>query len=140
MKICPKCEAINSDAAQFCSKCGAPLGASLHGGGGVGTTSNGSQTGGYNPPTPPTPPPPRPPKPDSKMLWAILDTLFCCLPLGIVAIIKASKVDDLYASGNYDAALAAANEASKYIKYSIIGFVIFVVLYVAAILITAMNL
>lgn len=30
MKICSRCEAINSDAAQFCCKCGTQLGASQH--------------------------------------------------------------------------------------------------------------
>lgn len=30
MKICSRCEAINSDSAQFCCKCGAQLGASQH--------------------------------------------------------------------------------------------------------------
>lgn len=32
MKICNQCERINADRAQFCCKCGAPLGASQHGG------------------------------------------------------------------------------------------------------------
>ena len=44
-------------------------------------------------------------KPDNNMLWAILSTLFCCLPLGIVAIINAAKVDGLYRSGDYSGAV-----------------------------------
>lgn len=43
MKICKRCDAINADGAQFCCKCGAPLGASLHAGG---------QAGGYQSPQP----------------------------------------------------------------------------------------
>ena len=38
-------------------------------------------------------------KPDNYLVWAILSTVFCCLPLGIVAIVKASKVDALWAQG-----------------------------------------
>ena len=59
-----------------------------------------------------------PPKPDNNMIWAILSTVLCCLPIGIVAIIKASKVDTLYMQGNY----AGAEEAAKSAKtWSLIG-------------------
>lgn len=34
-------------------------------------------------------------KADNNMIWAILCTLFCCLPFGIVSIINAAKVDGL---------------------------------------------
>ena len=43
-------------------------------------------------------------KPDNNLLWAILSTVFCCLPLGIVSIIYAIKVDDLYKHGDYQGA------------------------------------
>ncbi len=61
-----------------------------------------------------------PPKPDNNMALAIFTTVCCCLPLGIVAILKASKVNTYYAMQMYDAAVFAANEARK---YSIIGIV-----------------
>lgn len=35
---------------------------------------------------------PSQPKPDSNLVWGILTTILCCLPLGIVSIVKASKV------------------------------------------------
>ena len=38
-------------------------------------------------------------KPDSNLVWAILTTLICCLPFGVVAIVKACKVDSLWANG-----------------------------------------
>lgn len=47
----------------------------------------------------------------SHMVWAILTTLFCCLPFGIVSIVFAAKVDGLQAAGNIAAAQEASNKA-----------------------------
>ena len=52
-------------------------------------------------------------KPNNHMALAILTTICCCLPLGIVAIVKASSVDSLYVAKQYTAAMAAANEAQN---------------------------
>lgn len=61
----------------------------------------------------PLPPQPQPvgTKPDSFMVWAILSTIFCCLPFGIASIVNASKVDGLWASGDYNGANEAARKA-----------------------------
>ncbi len=67
-------------------------------------------------------------KPDNYLVWAILTTLFCCLPFGIVAIVKSAKVDGLWTSGQYAAAQAAADDAKK---WSIIAAVAGVVVGVA---------
>jgi hypothetical protein len=42
---------------------------------------------------------------------AILVTLFCCLPFGIVAIVYAAQVDGKAAAGDYGAAQEASNKA-----------------------------
>lgn len=137
MKVCNQCQAINADGAQFCCKCGAPLGESQHGG---------NQRGNYKPQQPQYQQQYQQqpqyqqqyqqqpqyqqnmPKPDNKMVWAILTTLFCCLPFGIMAIINASKVDGLYSRGDYAGAQAAADDAGKYVKYSVIcGVIVFVI-------------
>ena len=68
-------------------------------------------------------------KPDNNMLWAILSTLFCCLPLGIVAIINAAKVDGLYRSGDYSGAQEAADNAKKYALYGLVLGIIWIVVY-----------
>ena len=68
-------------------------------------------------------------KPDNNMLWAILSTLFCCLPLGIVAIINAAKVDGLYRSGDYSGAQEAADNAKKYAQYCLVIGIIWIVIY-----------
>lgn len=59
-------------------------------------------------------------KPSNSMGLAIFCTLCCCLPLGIVAIIKASSVDSLWAQGRYQESRAAADSASKFCTWGII--------------------
>ena len=47
------------------------------------------------------------------LVWAILSTLFCCLPFGIVSIVYASQVDGKRAAGD----IAGAREASAKAKF-----------------------
>lgn len=62
------------------------------------------------------------PQPSSYLGLAILTTICCCLPLGIVAIIKGNKVNSLYAAKQYDAAIAASNEAKSWCIYGIVAY------------------
>ncbi len=55
-----------------------------------------------------------PPKPDNYLVWAILSTIFCCLPTGIASIIFASKVNEAYARGEYEEAQKAAKNAKMW--------------------------
>ena len=65
------------------------------------------------------------PQPSSHLGLAIFTTLCCCLPFGIVAIIKGNNVSNLYAMKQYDAAIAASNEAKNWCIYGIVaGFII----------------
>ncbi len=48
------------------------------------------------------------------LAYAILVTLFCCLPFGIVAIVYAAQVDSKLAAGDYDGALRASSNAKKW--------------------------
>ncbi len=68
-------------------------------------------------------------KPDSYMVWAILCTVLCCLPLGVVSIIYAAKVDGLYKAGDYQGAIDASNNAKKYATYGAIGGIVIGVIY-----------
>lgn len=68
-------------------------------------------------------------KPDNYLVWAILCTILCCLPLGVVSIVYAAKVDGLYAAGDLDAAQEASDNAKKYAKYGAICGVVGVVIY-----------
>lgn len=58
----------------------------------------------------------------NNLVWAILTTLFCCLPLGIVSIVYAAKVDSLVASGDISAARDAADSARNWaIAAAVVG-------------------
>lgn len=50
----------------------------------------------------------------NNLVWAILSTLFCCLPFGIVSIVYAAKVDGLVAAGDLTAAQQASDNAKKW--------------------------
>ena len=66
----------------------------------------------------------QPPCPPSNLGGAIFATLCCCLPFGVVAIIKATKVASVYRQEGYDAALAASEDAKKWVMIAI-GFGLF---------------
>jgi len=73
---------------------------------------------------------PPPGKPDNNLVWGILTTLLCCLPLGIVSIVHASKVDSLYNAGQYEEARQEAAKAKQWAIYAVITGVIFYILYI----------
>jgi hypothetical protein len=73
----------------------------------------------------------RPPMPDTYMVWAILATLLCCLPFGIVSIVKASQVSTLYYQGNYAEARAASRAARNWAIASAVSSGAIVLVYVA---------
>jgi Interferon-induced transmembrane protein len=92
--------------------------------------------GNYPPPPPggyPPPPAggyqqPAGTQPNNHLVWAILTTLFCCLPLGIVSIVKSAQVSGLWSAGRYADAQQAADSAKKWAIWSaIIGIVAFVI-------------
>lgn len=55
-----------------------------------------------------------PVRPNNNLVWAILTTIFCCLPTGIVAIVHASKVNTLYDQGDYEEAYHKAKQAKDW--------------------------
>jgi hypothetical protein len=81
--------------------------------------------------------------PDNKLVWSILVTLFCCLPLGIVAIIKSAEVNTKWANGDVAGANQSAADAGKWIKWSvivsIIGAVIGVIFWLLVFVVAASN-
>ncbi|HEX2121974.1 MAG TPA: CD225/dispanin family protein [Thermoanaerobaculia bacterium] len=114
---CPNCGTSNLDNASICVNCGRALA--------VGA-----------PPPPPvspqqsyTPPPPQPRfntggAPDVQvpnyLVQAILVTLCCCLPFGIVSIVYAVQVNSKLAAGD----VVGAQMASKNAKtWALVGFI-----------------
>jgi predicted secreted protein len=73
-------------------------------------------------------------QPNNHLVFAILTTLFCCLPLGIVSIVKASQVNGLWAQGRYPEAQQSAASAKKWAMWSaILGIVVIVVYAIVAV-------
>ena len=80
-----------------------------------------NREGSVPPPVPPkSPVVPKRSKPDNWLVWAILSTILCCLPLGVVSIIYAAKVDNLWASGQYDEAERASKNARLFFFLALI--------------------
>ena len=56
----------------------------------------------------------RPERPNSYLALAIVSTILCCLPTGIVSIVYATKVNSAYADGNYNQANRASQNAKTW--------------------------
>lgn len=71
------------------------------------------------------------------LVWAILATLFCCLPGGIVSIVYAAQVNGKVAAGDLAGARDSSDKAKKWAMWSAIAGVIVAVLY--GVLVMAMG-
>lgn len=83
------------------------------------------------------------PQPNNYLVWAILVTVLCCLPFGIISLLSSNKVAGLWAQGRYAEAQAASASAKKWaIIGAIVGavfYAIVVILYVVIIVIAVKN-
>jgi hypothetical protein len=98
---------------------------------------------GSTPPPPPPPPPPggggnQPPPsygaqgvpgpqgtpPSNQLVWAILTTIFCCLPLGIASIVFSTQVNSKWAMGDVAGAQEASAKAKRFAIWAAIAGVI----------------
>ena len=70
-------------------------------------------------------------QPDNYLVWAILVTVLCCLPFGIVSIVYSTKVSGLWNQGRYAEAQSAADSAKK---WAIIGAIVGGVFYLIVVL------
>ena len=69
------------------------------------------------------------PRPQNYLVFAILTTILCCLPAGIVSIIYSAKVNGLYAEGKYDEAASASKNAKTWAIVSAAAGVLFLIAY-----------
>jgi len=75
----------------------------------------------------------KPQRPGSYLALAIISTILCCLPTGIVSIIYATKVNSLYEDGNYSEAIKASKNAKTWglvsIGIAVLGWVLYILIF-----------
>jgi hypothetical protein len=75
-----------------------------------------------------------PPTVPSHMVWAVLSTILCCLPFGIVAIIYAAQVNTLVFRGDITGAMRASRTARNWVLATIGVGVLLGVAYAVAVM------
>ena len=102
--FCTQCGASNPDNAVTCAQCGRPLQAGQAPASPIVPPTPGViQPPGYAPATIP-----------NYLVFAILATVFCCLPTGIVSIIYAAQVNTKIAARDIVGATQASNNAKMW--------------------------
>jgi Interferon-induced transmembrane protein/zinc-ribbon domain len=101
--FCSQCGANNADSATVCMQCGRNLQAAPQGV----TPAPLPVTGVVMPPSPGVPV-------QNYLVFAILATVFCCLPAGIPAIVYAAQVNGKLQVGDQAGAQAASNNAKMW--------------------------
>lgn len=75
----------------------------------------------------------KPARPSSYLALAIVSTILCCLPTGIVSIIYATKVNGLYEDGKYDESIKASKSAKTWgyisVGIALFGWIIYVLFF-----------
>ena len=122
---CSACGHENSEDARFCESCGRetrgpaaanhpPVPAPFSRQSGGGYSSSGI----------------REPRPDvpNHLVWAILATIFCCVPTGIVSIVYAAQINGMLNAGDYEGARRASDSARTWAIVSVaLGLVVSVI-------------
>lgn len=127
MSFCPKCGAQVADGATFCPNCGYKL----------------SEAQPVSTPSPSQSQPTTPnhkPCPDNYLVYAILTTLFCCLPFGIAGIVKAAQVSTKYQAGDYEGAVQASADAKKWSQIALICGIVWVALNFIIVVVAGVSL
>ena len=96
----------------------------------------------YGPPPPPAassyyPPGPGSAPPDNYLIWAILSTVFCCLPLGVVSIVYAAQVNGKWHSGDRAGAADSSAKAKKFAIWSAVAGVAAAIVWVLFVFVIA---
>ncbi|APY00181.1 CD225/dispanin family protein [Lacinutrix venerupis] len=71
-----------------------------------------------------------PPRPSNHLVLAILCTVACCMPLGIVSIVYSTKVDSAYNAGDYALAESSSKKAKNWGIAGISSGFIVVIIYI----------
>lgn len=71
-----------------------------------------------------------PPQVPNHLVWAILSTLFCCLPLGIASIVYSTQVNKKLAQWDHAGAVAASKKAKNFaIASAVTSLVVYALLF-----------
>lgn len=62
-----------------------------------------------------------PPCPTTYLAWAIIVTILCCIPFGIVSIIYAGQVSTKYNQGDYAGAMQSSERAALWLIIAIVA-------------------
>ena len=81
-----------------------------------------------------------PPCPYNYLVWAILTTIFCCVPFGIVAIVKASRVEGLYDDKRYDESEEMSRGAKNWIIAGVVAGIFSLIIWIIIQIYTADKL
>jgi predicted secreted protein len=79
------------------------------------------------------------PPPPNYLVWAILTTVFCCLPLGIASIVFAAQVNGKWAAGDVAGANESSRKARQFAIWSAIAGVVLAVLYVVLVVVIGIG-
>ncbi|MCL1837882.1 MAG: CD225/dispanin family protein [Propionibacteriaceae bacterium] len=69
------------------------------------------------------------PPPDNYLVWAILSTILCCMPLGIASIVFSSQVQSKWAVGDFAGAQDSSQKAKRFAMIAAISGAVVAVLY-----------
>ena len=73
-------------------------------------------------------------KPKSNLVSAILVTLFCCLPFGIVSIVYAAQVDSKWNAGDWRGAEQSSRLAKNWGLAGLVSGILFSIFYVLVVI------
>ncbi len=54
------------------------------------------------------------PCPPTYLAWALISTILCCIPFGVIALIQSSKVQSQWQQGDYNGAMRASKSAKDW--------------------------
>ena len=77
--------------------------------------------------------------PPNNLVWAILVTLFCCLPFGIVSIVYAAQVNGKWQAGDAAGAQESSRKARQWAMYGAITGVVVGIIYIIVVAVAASN-
>ena len=70
------------------------------------------------------------PPPPNHLVWAVLSTVFCCPPFGVVSIVFAARVNSRWAAGDVAGAREAARKAQLWAIGAALAFFVTGMVYV----------